>query len=131
MKRRLLIFFLIAFPLLGYAGKLEKGFAALRIFNYFSAQNLFVQSQDRHPAGAGYGLAIIYSRNDNPFHNVHRAHQQILSSRWAYATSSVKEKIRLQKLGVNDSMILALEAKIDTLAFNEVERKIDDFQIYV
>ncbi|HTF02545.1 MAG TPA: WG repeat-containing protein [Bacteroidia bacterium] len=123
MQRKLILFFFLIVPALGYAGKLEKGFEALRVYNYFRAQELFIQCEDRHPAGAHYGLALIYSRTDNPFHNIQRAHHQVLSSRWAYATSSVKEKIRLQKLGVNDSLIVLLEHRIDTVAYQETKQK--------
>lgn len=108
--------------MLAIAGKLEKGFEALRIYNYFKAQELFIKAQKRHPAGAHYGLAQIYSNDKNPFYDVSRAHHQILSARWSYATSSLKEKIRLRKLGINDSMIVSLEGRVDTLAFFEAEK---------
>lgn len=133
MKRTVAITFLLLISVSLVAGKLEKGFAALHIYNYFKAQELFQQCREKHPAGAGYGLATIYSRNDNPFHNVNRAHQQILGARWAYATTSAKEKARLLKLGVNDSTIIALERRIDSLAYNETEKRgtLADYILYI
>lgn len=120
-------------PVLLFAGKLEKGFEALRIYNYFRAQELFLKCEKHHPAGAHYGLALIYSNDKNPFYHVTRAHQQILSSRWSYATSSTKEKVRLQKLGINDSMIVILEKHIDTVAWHETEYKntIEAYKTYI
>lgn len=133
MKRAAAIILLLLISVSLVAGKLEKGFAALHIYNYFKAQELFLECREKHPAGAGYGLAVIYARNDNPFHNVNRAHQQILSARWAFATTSAKEKARLQKLGVNDSSIVLLERKIDSLAFAETEKrgKLQDYVLYL
>lgn len=133
MKHKLIVFLFIIAPALAWAGKLEKGFAALRIYNYFHAQEILIDCQKKHPAGAGYGLALIYARTDNPFHNVARAHHQILSAHWAYYTTSAKEKLRIRKLGVTDSAILVLEHRIDTLAYIETERKrnVADWNFYI
>jgi hypothetical protein len=131
--RRFIVIILILLPVFAIAGKLEKGFEALRVYNYFRAQQLFIQCEDRHPAGAHYGLAEIYSNNKNPFYEIARAHHQVLSARWSYATSSVKEKIRLQKLGVNDSVMNLLEQRIDTLAYKEAEKihTVASFNTYI
>jgi hypothetical protein len=134
MHRKAFIVLLLVFaPVVVFSQRLEKGFEALRIYNYFRAQELFLKAEKRHPAGAHFGLASIYSNDKNPFYNITRAHQQILSARWAFATSSVKEKTRLQKLGVNDSVIVQLEKRIDTLGYHEAERKnsVAAYNIYI
>lgn len=133
MKRRVLIAVIVFLPLLAIAGKLEKGFEALRIYNYFRAQQLFIQCEDRHPAGAHYGLALIYSNDKNPFYNVSRAHHQVLSSQWAFATTSAKEKARLLKLGITDTVIHQLEQYIDTLAYKDAARinTLASYTIYI
>lgn len=51
-------------------GKLEKGFDALSIYNYFKARQIFYKLAKKENAAAAYGLAIIYRRTDNPFHNL-------------------------------------------------------------
>lgn len=105
------------------AGKIEKGYEALRIYNYFRAKELFIQSFEKHPAAAGYGLALIYSRTDNPFHDVSLAHANILCASWSVPKLSAKEKLRLKTFGVNDSLIFSLKEKIDSMGFRETQKK--------
>jgi hypothetical protein len=56
------------------ASKIENGFKALSIFDYFKAKKLFTSNfnNKRDPYSA-CGLATIYSRNDNPFYNLDSA----------------------------------------------------------
>src|SRR5688500_4021226 len=98
MKKWLLFIFalLIAFPL--NAGRLERGFEALNIYNYFKAKQLFERSMKRHPAGAAFGLTIIYSRADNPFSNIDSAYAFILRSEKAFATVKASEYKQLSRL---------------------------------
>jgi hypothetical protein len=105
------------------AGRIEKGFEALRVYNYFSAKEIFTKTTKHHPAAAGYGLALIYSRTDNPFYDVSRAHAAILVSQWGWAKISSKEKIRIKKLGVDAPQIEFLKKRIDTLAFIIADKK--------
>lgn len=69
--------FLIAwFLLIGFggavqAGTAEKGFAALSLRDYFRAKKAF-ESAGTDPYCC-YGLAIVYSRNDNPYTNIDSA----------------------------------------------------------
>jgi hypothetical protein len=105
------------------AGPIEKGYEALRIYNYFEARAVFTKSLKKHPAAAGYGLAIISTRTDNPFYDVSRAHAAILVAQWGWMKASPKEKLRIQKLGVDVAQIDLLKKKIDTLAFYNTEKK--------
>lgn len=56
----------------------QKGFSALNIYDYFLAKKTFYKCNKKHfdPA-ACYGLAVIYSRNDNPFFNLDSAARYI------------------------------------------------------
>ncbi|MDQ3111753.1 MAG: WG repeat-containing protein [Bacteroidota bacterium] len=105
------------------AGKIEKGFEALRVYNYFEAREIFNKTLKPHPAAAGYGLAIIHTRVDNPFTDISRAHAAILIAQWGWTKSSAKEKTRIHKLGVDVLQIDMLKKRIDTLAFQLAEKK--------
>ncbi|MGL5890238.1 MAG: WG repeat-containing protein, partial [Bacteroidia bacterium] len=117
----LLLLFVFSFSAI--AGRIERGFEALSIYNYFKARTLFLKAQKRHPAGAAYGLALITSRTDNPFHDPVRAHNYIQEALWSLQSLSSREKIKLGKLGITDSSVLALQGVIDSLGFRYTEKK--------
>lgn len=50
------------------ASKIEKGFEALRVFNYFEAKQLFYKSNPStlNPYSS-YGLSLVFYKNNNPF----------------------------------------------------------------
>lgn len=56
------------------ASRHQKGFGALSVYDYFKARRLFLKSNARHynPYSC-YGLALIFSRSDNPFSNTDSA----------------------------------------------------------
>jgi len=56
------------------ASKVESGFKALSIFDYFKAKKLFnANFKSKCDPYSSYGLAVIYCRTDNPFHNIDSA----------------------------------------------------------
>lgn len=98
-------------------GRLKKAFEALEIYNYFAAKEGFYNSFEKHPAGAGYGLSIIFSRGDNPFTDIDSAFKYISAANAAYATLPEKEQTEYLEVGV-DSMALARQVfRVDSLAF--------------
>ena len=126
----LLFFFL---PLHLYAGPLEKGFEALKVFDYFNAKELFEKSMKNHPSGAAYGLSIIFYRNDNPFHNIDSAYQYILLSEKKYKSSDPKEKEDLLKLSINQLASDDHKEKISQLAFEKTkqENTVESFNLFI
>lgn len=66
---RNIVCFLCLLPIFGYSGKLlSKAYQALEIHDYFKAKQLFYKDYSKKPnASAAYGLACIFSRNNNPF----------------------------------------------------------------
>ena len=62
MRRVVGIFLLIFLAGSLSAGKLDKAFEALQVYNYFKAKALFEKSYKKDTAGAGYGLSIIFLR---------------------------------------------------------------------
>ncbi len=125
MQKRILLLFIfsIVTSLSVSAGKLEKGFEALRIYNYFKAREIFNSSLHKNPMAAGFGLATIYSRTDNPFYDVNLAHSAILVSTWGITKTSESEKAILVKFGATEKNIISLKIYIDTLAFHVAEKK--------
>lgn len=55
------------------ASKIEKGYEALSIYDYFKARKIFYQHASSKNAYSHYGLALIYYRNNNPFYNLDSA----------------------------------------------------------
>ncbi|TND09637.1 MAG: KWG repeat-containing protein [Bacteroidetes bacterium] len=127
-KSSAILFFILCFsPVFVFGGKLEKGYEALRIFDYFRARAVFESVYDRHPLGAAYGLSLLHSRNDNPFFSLTRAHNQVLQAVSFLQKTGKKEKDRLHKLGVSDSAVYALKKRIETEAY-ELALGADEFE---
>lgn len=76
------------------ASKLEKGFEALSIYDYFKAKSLFYEVQAKTAdAYSAYGLAIIFSRNDNPFSNIDSAGKYIRLAYHRYLGNPVPQNL--------------------------------------
>ncbi len=111
LRRIFVLIFSICFSFFLTAGRIENGFDALHRYDYFKAKKIFETTSKHHPAASGFGLAIIYSRHDNPFYDVTKAHAAILVSQWGWNGISEKEKIRIKKLGVDEIGINSLKKK--------------------
>ncbi len=77
-----------------FSSRVKNGFEALEIKDYFKAKKLFSKSLKYNPSPSGYGLATIYSRNDNPFYDIDSAYRYILisDSTWNLSKQRKKEK---------------------------------------
>lgn len=75
MKSRLvLIKCLLLVSGMSLASKLEKAYRALEVYDYFKARQVFLKiNKKSYDPYACYGLALIFSRNDNPFSNTDSA----------------------------------------------------------
>lgn len=103
------------------ASKLEKGFEALRIYDYFLAKKMFQeQNAKKEDAYCAYGLALIYSREDNPFSNIDSAGKYI---RLSYHTYQLKPEAKtLSGFVIDGPSILALADSIS----HKIYRKVKD-----
>lgn len=110
-------FSLSAFRPIAFKGKLEKAFEALSVYNYFEARELFHKSLKRDQAPASYGLAIIYQRNDNPFHNLDSAFKYISRADSLYPVLEPKNLEEYSALGAGIDQVDSLHLKIDSLFF--------------
>jgi hypothetical protein len=103
------------------ASRIEKGFEALEIHDYFKAKSNFEKSLKRCESPASFGLASIYLRKDNPFHSIDSAYFYILRSN--VSLGDVKEK-QLQKLslfGFSAASVNELRQCISTEFFKQTE----------
>lgn len=103
------------------AAKPEKGFEALGIFDYFKAKQIFLEANKSKPDSySQYGLAIIFSRHDNPFYNLDSATKYIYGS---YQAFMAKQQAR--KFGdffVDNVTILQLADSITAKQFQRVKK---------
>src|ERR1051326_951976 len=119
MRKNFFLFLLAAQSI--FSNSLEKGFDALKIYNFFEAQKQFTNALRHHASGAEYGLSVIFYRNDNPFFNIDSAYKYILLSEKKFKTETPKEKEFLSKLNVNQKLISEQKEKIIQRAFEKAK----------
>jgi WG containing repeat len=100
------------------AGKLEKGFEALSIHDYFKARTLFQSQTDKHPSAAWYGLSVISARADNPFYQLDSAYTFIQKADAAFTGAPDKERVYVQQFGVDHDAIVAQRTLIGDAAWD-------------
>lgn len=92
MLKQTVFFIFIAIPFIVKAGKLEKGFEAIQILDYFKAKAYFEKSIEKEITGASYGLYKIYSAERSPFFNIDTAFTFLLMCDSSFLTISVKKR---------------------------------------
>ena len=85
MLRIVLITLTFIFSFQLSAGKIEKACACLDQLDYFQAKKLFEKELIHLESPASYGLAIIYFKKNNPYHNYDSAYRYILISESSYS----------------------------------------------
>lgn len=89
------------------ASRLEKGFEAMAGHDYFKARKLFFEINRSGPdAYASYGLATIFSRNDNPFFNLDSAGKYVRLSHNLF--QAAPKMLKLAGIMVDGPAILSL-----------------------
>lgn len=111
------------------AGKIEKGFEALKEYNYFKAKELFESSLKKSNSAASYGLALIFYRKDNPFHSLDSAFLYIQKAEENYSSIKEKKKEKYKEFGFDYLNILELRSKIST-EFFEISLKSNTVDAY-
>jgi hypothetical protein len=123
LKLKILIsitFFLFA-ALHVRSSKLEKGFEALKVYDYFQAKKLFLEIQLKKPdAYSSFGLALIFSRNDNPFSNIDSAGKYILLSYHTYLANLQPQT--LSGFLIDNTTILDLADSISYKMYHKVKQ---------
>lgn len=108
------------------AATIDKAFTALKQYNYFDAKRLFEKSAKKQPSAANYGLAMIYSRTDNPFHNLDSAFACIQRSETTYSATKEKTKEALRKYDFDYLQIVALRKSISSAFFQLELQHLDE-----
>lgn len=124
--------FLLSLPLFG-GGKLERGFQALNVYDYFKAKEIFSKSLKRHECGASFGLSKIYYNDKNPFHNLDSARVYALRSEMTWEESKEKEKLALEELEIDPNAIQSLLASVAkrALEFAVLQNMIVDYDYFI
>ena len=118
-----LFFFILSLP--SKASRIEKAYDALKEYNYFKAKKLFEKSLRKKKVEASFGLATIYFRSDNPFHNNDSALYYILLADQSYSVLDEKGKTSFNEVsGGKDYMnILLLRAEISSEFYKKVTKE--------
>lgn len=103
-----------------YAGKIKKGFEALELHDYFKAKKKFSGGLKYNTSPAAYGLALIYSMDNNPFYSKDSAYLYLELSEKTYATSKQKRRVKWAHYGWSVEGILKLRREIEDLFYLEV-----------
>ena len=115
-------FFLFIFS--ASAQKIEKGYEALKVYNYFEAKRIFTKTIKKDSSASAFGLATIYFRNDNPFHSLDSAYKYVLISERNFNLITAEQKAKLLPFGFDYLRIIELRAKVSS-AFYELSTKIN------
>src|SRR5690554_213476 len=115
----LLIIFLLSISS-SYAGGIDKGFKSLKIANYFDAKQRFEKKLKKEAGIANYGLAIIYGRSDNPFHNYDNAYSCIFQADQLYYQLSEKKKTKYRAYGYTREQIDSLKTLLASNYYKDV-----------
>lgn len=93
--------------------QIDKAFEALRIYDYFKARQIFYKQLKKHPTEAGYGLATIYFRNDNPFHQLDSSYKYIMICKnHKEVLETEKKQVVEKKYNITDSAIIFLHDSV-------------------
>jgi len=96
-----------------YAGKIDKAFRALEVYDYFGAKELFERTLDDDIVAAPYGLSLIYSTNNNPFYNLDSAYNYIAMADTNFTKLDKKDKEDILKFMIDSMAIENLKDSVD------------------
>lgn len=116
-----------------HAGKIEKGYEALVKFDYFSAKKAFYKGLKYNNSPAAQGLAIIYYRKDNPFHNLDSALRYIQLSIDGFDLVKDRKKEKYAVFGFTKDSLLNLRTLISSAEFllRRKENTISSYQEFI
>ena len=119
MQSKKILSYLIASLLFtsSFAGNLQKAFEALHIYDYFEAKKLFTKQLKGDSVGGGYGLSVIYSRNDNPFYQTDSALKFILLANRKFSSLDEKLKGKLFAVGIDQNEIYDQKQRVSQLFY--------------
>lgn len=124
-KKRFIYIYGILFIVLvsSFSFRIKKGFEALIVHDYFNAKNSFYKGLKYDPSAAAFGLATIYSRDDNPFYHRDSAYRYIVMADSTFEGSKDKKKTKWSKYGWTRTGIDSLRQVISTQFFNVAKKE--------
>lgn len=133
MRKRFSLAWLLFVSISISAGKLEKGFDALKVHDYFKAKGFFEASMKKQPAGASFGLCLIYSQNNNPFYNLDSAYKYVQLADSLFPVLGEKEKKKLIELGITKRAINEKHQEVIEKAFEQyhAQNTIEAYNKYI
>ena len=117
IKNSFLLILLLTLSFSTYSKSIEDGFEALKIYNYFEAKRIFEQKIKKNESASSFGLATIYYRKDNPFHNLDSAFRYVLKAEKTFFLVKPKVLESLSKFNFNELEIIELIRKISSSYF--------------
>lgn len=119
-KKRFIYIYGILFIVLvsSFSFRIKKGFEALSVHDYFNAKKSFYKGLKYDPSAAAFGLATIYSRDDNPFYHRDSAYRYIVLADSTFEGSKDKKKAKWSKYGWTRTGIDSIRQVISTQFFN-------------
>lgn len=123
-----LFLLLMLVPTVSFSGKVEKGFEALSVFNYFKAKQFFEKKLEKNKTACSYGLSVVYGRNDNPFYNLDSAYRFVLVAEASFLLEEEKQKGKLKELGVDSIAIQDWKDSIDAKVYKTLTSKTNPSQ---
>lgn len=97
-----------------FSSNIGDAYEALSIYDYFKAKKIFYKSLKKTPSAASFGLATIFSRNDNPFSNIDSAAKYI-----AISNTSFKDTITYSAYHLNQTTLHDLSKTISEKGFEK------------
>jgi len=116
MRNSIVILFLF-FSLQLWAGKVDKAYQALYQYDYFEAKKCFTKALKYNTSPAAQGLAIIYYRKDNPFHNLDSALRYVQMSLEGFDAYKPKKQLKYATYGFTRDSLLNLRAHISSAEY--------------
>lgn len=113
----LVLFLLFAFQ--GKSNRIDRGYEALSIYDYFKAKKLFTKALKYNTAAAAQGLAVIFYRQDNPFHSNDSALAYINLSHEKFYQTNVKKRDLYAKYGFTEDSINSIRQLISHRFFQK------------
>lgn len=105
-----------------YAGNVKKGFVALEVHDYFKAKKAFTKGMKYNPEACAFGLASLYSRDNNVFYSRDSAFRYVILAKNTLYNAKASKRKRYAKYGWDLEGIDSLERIIADQFFAEAKR---------
>jgi hypothetical protein len=118
------LFAVLVLTSFSYAQNIRKGFDALNIHDYFKAKHVFEKRLKKEKSPASFGLAQIYYRNNNPFHNMDSARHYIIQAIDNFESIKVKKQTKYnERFGFNMAAATVLRQSISDELFKRARQE--------